>query len=274
VLSPEDRRWIHERAYVPEHLPDYVEAVSGTEGHLTGSYLCFTGRDHLVLVGYALGPADESPEEAFSRACDRFEPAAASLLAPEVRLTGEGVERAAADRYHRLPLPLEPVPPEAAYMVRRARRELRVTEGAFGRAHRGIVKAFLTGRDLSPEQRRIFERIPKYLSRSRTARLLEARRGKKLAAFDILDLGSARYAFYLFNFRAPGVNVPGASDLLLREMAELAGKEGRTALNLGLGVNAGVRRFKEKWGGEPFLPYASATVRRKETGVASLLKKL
>jgi len=274
MLTQEDRLRIYDYACVPEHLPDYVEAVSRREGHLAGGYLCFTGGGHLVLVGYALGPTDQGPEEAFDRACGRFQPAAASLVAPEIRLSGGGVEQGAADRYYRLPLPLDRVPPGAAYMVRRARTELRVEEGVFGKAHRKIVKAFLSGRDLSPEQRRIFKRIPDYLSRSGTARLLEARRGKELAAFDILDLGSARYAFYLFNFRAPGVNVPGASDLLLREMAELARKEGKSVLNLGLGVNAGIRRFKEKWGGEPFLPHASATVRRKGTGMGALVRKL
>jgi hypothetical protein len=274
MLSPDERRRIYEQAYVPEHLPAYVEAVSGKEGHLDGSYLCFTGEDHLVVVGYALGPSKESPEEALSRACERFQPAAASLVAPEIRLSGEGVEQGARDHYYRLTLPVDRIPPGAAYMVRRGRRELRVEEGRFGRAHKKVVKTFLSGRDLSPDQRRIFREIPRYLSRSGTARLLEARRGRELVAFDVLDLGSARTAFYLFNFRDPGVNVPGASDLLLREMVELAGKEGKTVLNLGLGVTPGIRRFKEKWGGEPHLPYASATVQRKREATGSLLRKL
>ena len=183
MLTQEDRRRIYDYACVPEHLPDYVEAVSRREGHLAGGYLCFTGGGHLVLVGYALGPADGSPEEAFDRACERFQPAAASLVASVIRLPGEGVEQGAADRYYRLPLPLDPVPPGAAYMARRARRELRVEEGVFGKAHRKIVKAFLSGRNLSPEQRRIFKRIPDYLSRSGTARLLEARREDLLQGF-------------------------------------------------------------------------------------------
>jgi hypothetical protein len=34
-----------------------------------------------------------------------------------------------------------------------------------------------------------------------------------------------------------------------------AQEQGKRFLNLGLGINAGVRHFKEKWGGTPFLNY-------------------
>jgi hypothetical protein len=49
---------------------------------------------------------------------------------------------------------------------------------------------------------------------SKTAHLLEARQADRLVAFSIVDLGSARYAFYQFNFRSAKIGVPGASDLL------------------------------------------------------------
>jgi len=68
--------------------------------------------------------------------------------------------------------------------------------------------------------------------------------------------------------------VQGSSDLLFQEMAEPAWKKGKAALDLGLGLNAGIRRFKEKWGGEPFLPHSSVTVQRKRTGMGSLVRKL
>ena len=42
--------------------------------------------------------------------------------------------------------------------------------------------------------------------------------------------------------------MPGASDLLFSEMAQLAQSEGKEAINLGLGVHTGIRRFKEKMG--------------------------
>ena len=87
-------------------------------------------------------------------------------------------------------------------------------------------------------------------------------------------MGSASYAFYLFNIRSPKVNVPGASDLLFHEMVRLAQAEGKKALNLGLGIHPGVRRFKEKWGGTPFLNHASAFVARKTVEMGRLADKL
>jgi hypothetical protein len=69
-------------------------------------------------------------------------------------------------------------------------------------------------------------------------------------------------------------HVPGASDLLFQEMTNLAQAEGKGTLNLGLGVHPGVRRFKEKWGGTPFLTHASAVVNLKPLEMGRLADKL
>ncbi len=113
----------------------------------------------------------------------------------------------------------------------------------------------------------IFNKLPLYLGYSKTVCLIEARKGNDLAAFDIIDFGSANYMFYMFNFRSLEINVPGASDLLLYEMARLGESKGKLSINLGLGISPGVRRFKEKWGAVPFLAYTSALVRRQTQGL-------
>jgi hypothetical protein len=156
-------------------------------------------------------------------------------------------------------------------MIRRAEREVLVSDGSFGMEHERIVQSFLERKKCSSRHEEIFRRIPRYLARSPTARLLEARREGLLTAFSILDLGSRNYGFYLFNFRSSEIAVPGVSDLLLREMARVAWSEGKKSLNLGLGINPGVRRFKEKWGAVPFLAYTSALVRTGPAGLLSLL---
>jgi hypothetical protein len=159
-------------------------------------------------------------------------------------------------------------------MVRRAGRELQVKEGRFGKEHQKLVKDFLSRHDLTREQRYIFKRILHYSKRSMTMRLLEARKEDVLVAFTIVDTGSANYAFYLFNFRSVEENVPGASDLLFHEMVSLAQAELKGALNLGLGIHPGIRRFKEKWGGVSFLTHASAFVRRQPLEMGRLVGKL
>ncbi len=152
-------------------------------------------------------------------------------------------------------------------MIRRAQRELRVSEGMFLDEHKAVIDAFLSDRELSPSHREIFSKIETYLAHSKTARLIEVRKGPDLTAFNIVDLGSTYYMFYMFNFRSIKPNVPGASDLLFHEIIRLAEAKEKRAINLGLGISAGVRRFKEKWGAVPFLDHKSVMIRRKTTGL-------
>jgi hypothetical protein len=137
-----------------------------------------------------------------------------------------------------------------------------------------LVKDFISKHTLSPEHRIIFEHMPHYLKKAKAARLLEARKGNSLIAFTIIELESAKYAFFLFNVRSIVHTIPGASDLLFHEMAKLAQSEGKVAINLGLGIHPGVRHFKEKWGGIPFLKYTYTLVHRQPIELGSLVEKL
>lgn len=57
-------------------------------------------------------------------------------------------------------------------------------------------------------------------------------------------------------------------------MIEFTYEQGKSKIHLGLGVNEGIRIFKEKWGGIPFLhyEYCECDYRRKNT--LSLIKHL
>jgi hypothetical protein len=274
MLNSEELRLVYQRAYIPEHLPNYVEAVSSAESHLHDDYLCFTRGTHLIFIGYPLKARAKKALQSYESACERFHPSTAAVIAPRVLFPDQTNDVQPRDSYYRLDLPVEPLDPELSYMVRRASRELKVAEGTFGKDHKRMVKDFISGHELTQEHELILGRIPHYLKRSGTARLLEARKGDKLEAFTIVDLGSANYAFYLFNFRSLEENIPGASDLLFYEMARLALSDDKKAINLGLGVHPGIRRFKEKWGGTPFLPCCSAFIRRKPLEMDGLVNKL
>ncbi|UCF93543.1 MAG: hypothetical protein JSW39_05100 [Desulfobacterales bacterium] len=274
MLSEEDCRRIYQQAYLPEHLPDYVAAISAAQPHLHGDFLCFTRRNHLIFIGYPLGNRQADAPAAYRSACQRFRPSTVAIIAPEIWLPSQTFEAQPKDEYFRLELPLRPLKPALAYMLRRAQRELRISQGPYGQEHRRLVKAFLSAGEWSRRQKAVFKRIPDYMKHCRTARLLEARKADVLVAFTLADFGSADFAFYLFNFRSRRLNVPGASDLLFYEMVNLAQAQRKKALNLGLAIHPGIRRFKEKWGGTVFLPYASAFVHRQPMGLDELLKKL
>ncbi|UCG94461.1 MAG: hypothetical protein JSW13_01500 [Candidatus Aerophobus sp.] len=275
MLNREERSLIYQHSYLPEHIPNYLEAVSGAEPHLHDDYLCLSKKKHLIFVGYPLVDKPGNTPRAYETACKRFRPASVAIIAPDIWLPAQTYDESQPrDNYYRLDLPLGALDPGVAYMVRRAGRELRVTQGTFGIEHQRLVKEFLSGHELSREQRFIFKRIPHYVKRSETARLLEARKGDALVAFSIVDMGSVSYGFYLFNFRSIDEYVPGGSDLLFYKMVRMAQTEGKVALNLGLGIHTGIRRFKEKWGGIPFLPYHSALVRRAPVELDILMDKL
>jgi hypothetical protein len=159
------------------------------------------------------------------------------------------------------------IPPKVANMIRRASRDLRITrEKTIGPEHLGLIRAFCESRRFDQDTRTIFQRIPAYLEASDRAVVFSARdRDEKLLAFDIADFWPTHYAFYMFNFRSPLHPLPGVSDFLLHEIIAEAKLQGKTRMNLGLGINAGVTFFKTKWGAHPFLPYESVLYRRKRS---------
>ena len=274
MLTSEERDLVYQRAYLPEHLVDYVKSISGAEAYIHDDHLCFTARNHLIFIGYPLKAESNTPQ-VYESACNRFQPATVAIIAPQLWFPPYTCQNWCEDAYYHLALPVPHIPPDVAYMVRRAARELQVLQGKFGREHQKLVKEFLAGHELTEEQRLIFEGMPHYLARSETARLLEARhQNGALVAFTVMDLGAAKYAFYLFNFCSTRQKVPGASDLLFHKMLCLAQEEGKAAINLGLGIHPGIRHFKEKWGAAPFLPCTSCLLHRQPVQIRTLLDKL
>jgi len=274
MLYHQERKWIHRHAYLPEHLPDYVGAISGAEPFLHSNYLFFLAKKHLLFNGYPLGSDFDLPDQVYDTACKRFRPSTVSVIAPDLWLPAEQCEHQTVDSYYRLDLPLTSIDADVVYMLRRAQRELQVFRGRFGKEHKKIVKAFVAAHRFDRRHKYLFKHIPQYLKAGDSAVLLEARKHNRLVAFNIVDLGAADYAFYLFSFRSDKIKVPGASDLLFHAMVNQAQTEGKKAVNLGLGVNAGIRRFKEKWGGVPFLKYCSALMDKREVDIGRLAKKL
>ncbi len=277
MIREKELRWAKQQAYLPEHLIDYTVAVSGAEPYLHHGYACLLDRRRLIFIGYPLGRTSrkggQDIKRIFSGVCARFQPSTISVMAPHIWLPDEAYERFSQDVYYKLDLPIGDVAPKLEYMPRRA-REVQVGEGRFGREYRKLVERFIAGRQFTSGQKQIYRQMGRYLQKSRTARLLEARWLNRLAAFIIVDLASIDYAFYMFSIRSTKIAVPGVADLLFKQMVETAQKADKKAINLGLGINAGIRYFKEKWGGRPFMPYISAVVRKKDFNVSRLIHKL
>ncbi|MCX7838534.1 MAG: DUF2156 domain-containing protein [Anaerolineae bacterium] len=260
MITSAERAHILARAYVPEHLPHYVTAISQTEPFLIGDFVAHVrGNAQLIFVGY---PLDENFDavrmlDALERARTRFKPSIVSILAPALPDALRDCTPLPPDEYYRLDVTTLVIPQKTRNMLTRARREVTIREGKFGKEHQRLVEEFLRAHHLDDATRAIFQRVHEY-AKCPTVCVIEARNARgNLVAFDMADFGAAQYAFYMFNFRATQSNIPGASDLLLAHIIERARAEGKRYVNLGLGIDAGVTFFKRKWGAVPFLKHCA-----------------
>lgn len=278
MLSASEQDFVAENAYVPEHVPGYVSAISPAEPYLVGDYLCYRSERRIVFIGYPLNAAfDEAGmAQALSTAISRSAPESVAVTAPSLSALGASCRAADTDRYYRLDLSAQRLNRNVEGMIRRASRELELEHGArIGDEHGRLIAEFLGSRPLTEETRSIFERVPAYVSSVSTAAVFGARnRSGDLVAFDVAEFGARDYAFYQFNFVSRSRYVPGVADLLLHEVVRAARSQGKRYVNLGLGINEGLTRFKRKWGAVPFLDYACCRYRpRRQTLFTALLRK-
>lgn len=260
MITPAEEDYINSRAYLPEHLPGYVTAISETEPYLINDYLCYySARGYLIFVGYPLkaSAADGDVQEILDQAVRRFKPKYVALIAPKISIPRKDCHKSASDCYYRLDISNLHINQKLRNMIRHASRELCIEKSQkLEDEHLLLLSEFMDSHKIDADTRYIFERIPKYLSSVSTAWVFSARNeDKKLVAFDIAEFGAKDYAFYMFNFMSRQRQAPGASDLILYEIIKTAREMGKPFVNLGLGINGGVVFFKKKWGGSPFLSY-------------------
>jgi hypothetical protein len=279
MITVSQQDYIEDHAYVPEHIPHYVIAISQTEPFLFGDYLAYAKKDRLIFVGYSLSELfdDKRMRNALEKAIKRFKPESVSLTAPSIPSSLNDRPHPPSDHYYRLDLSSLSISQKLRNMLKRAGGELSVEKNKnFDEKHRQMVEEFLKAHPVDGATRSIFQRIDKYLSSSKTAWIFDARNERnELVAFDVAEFRPRSYSFYMFNFTSDTLYVPGASDLLLSEVIQQAKTEGKKYMNLGLGINSGVTFFKKKWGGAVFLPYAFCLFRSsKKESLETLLQKL
>jgi hypothetical protein len=279
MITGAQQDYIEDHAYVPEHIPHYVIAISQTEPFLFGDYLAYAKKNRLIFVGYSLGELldEKRTKNALEEAIQRFKPESVSLIAPSIPSFPNDCIHPPSDHYYRLDLSALSISQKLRNMLSRAGRELSVKKSRdFGKEHKKLIEAFLKTHPVDEATRFIFERIGGYLSSSATAWVFDAKNDKgELVAFDVAEFRPKDYALYMFNFGSGARYVPGASDLLLSEVIKQAKTERKKYINLGLGINPGVTFFKKKWGAVAFLPHASCLyhLSRKEN-LEALLQKL
>jgi hypothetical protein len=276
MISEADTRAVLEKAYIPEHIVPLMVLLSKGEPFLIEDYLCLARDDWLIVVGYPLETAfrESSLEWVVQEGLRRFRPTRGWIMAPKwpACLRGCRGERE-SDRYYTYDLRQVQAPRRLVRIAERTCGALRVElQQKMSEEHRLLIDEFIDKAALKPRVKQLYLSLSDYVALSPTATILSAwTRERKLAAFYVIEFAALHFASYLagcYSRRAP---VPHASDLLFYEMIRLAEAEGKSSINLGLGVNDGIRRFKEKWGGTSLIAYEYCEFRNKGRWVLNLL---
>jgi hypothetical protein len=259
-MTPEEEAYVVAKAYVPEHIVSLMTLISQGDAFLSEDYLGFAKDSWLIIVGYPLGRpfSGESCGRMVEQAVQNHRPEVLWFIGPELPPSlQDGCTERQSDQYYLLDIARTAQKSALLRTAAKAGQGLALErERVFSREHEQLVMEFLSRTDVSPRVRALYLAMPGYVGHSPTAWTLSARdRGGRLCAFVVVELGAATFSAYLLGAHSKLYDAPHASDLLFSEMIKLSQECGKTAINLGLGVHAGIRRFKEKWGGKPALRY-------------------
>lgn len=260
MLTPEEEAYILSKAYIPEHILNLMVPVSKGDPFLKEDYLGFARDNWVILVGYPLSghSSQDKVEGVLKEIVQTLRPEYLWFIGPEIpsSLQGSCRERQ-TDHYYQFDLDQTKIKPSLEKVTMKASKELMVERGRIiSKDHEAIILELLKREKLPSRIRELYRCMPDYVSHSPTAYVLNAfDKNNRVCAFFVVELGAKNFSAYILGSHSKRHYVPHASDLLFLEMIRLTREHGKNTINLGLGVNEGIRRFKEKWGGRPFLRY-------------------
>lgn len=259
-FNPTDERYALAHAYVPEQIPSMMAAISHATPFLIEDYLGFAKDDWVIFVGYPLRTQFAAAHcgELVARTLELRRPDYLWFIGPEIPASlAQSCRVRQSDQYLRLDLAQTTITSSLQREINQAARTLTVERSrTFTREHHSLVDELMRREKLPPMIAELYRAMPDYVARCETARALNARDARgKLTAFFIVELAAEQFDTYMLGCHSKKNYTPHASDLLFAEMIAFARERGKPGINLGLGVNEGIRRFKMKWGGRPYLNY-------------------
>ena len=260
MITTEQEKYILAHAYVPEHTVGLMTSLSGGEGFLVDDYFFCRRDDWIVFVGYPL--QQEFVLDKFETILEEirkdFKPARISLIAPQISPRVNTTCRQRDSDYY---YTLGTAPPVLGDAVRRnlkkAARMVSVERGPrMGDAHRELMDEFVSIVKPPARVKDLLFKMPRYVAAAPSAWVLNAWYAKDvLAAFYVIDLAAGQFANYIIGCYSKKNYVRGASDLLIPELLAMSTENDKDYIHMGLGINDGIRRFKEKWGARPVRSY-------------------
>jgi hypothetical protein len=235
------------KAYIPEQIPSYMCSFSGLKWSNEGPFIYYYGEGEIRFIGYSLDEGDL--EKSLQRAIDRHRPVRVLVASPRKI---EGYDVIESDEYYFLDAESLKINKKIRNLIKRAEKDVKVRETELEDEHLHFIRDFVRRKGLK-EHEIMLRKLPEYV-RAAKPLILEARQEGRLIAVTIADIKSSdAFSFYLFNFTSER-KVPGASDLLLKNLIDRSIEMGKK-VNMGLGINEGIRKFKLKWGAKVLAPF-------------------
>jgi len=279
MITPSQEDYILTKAYVPEHIVSLMVLISKGEPFLVEDYLGFAKDNWTILVGYPIEKdfSIERCEKVVEHVLASYRPEYLWFIGPEIPspLLDSSTEKQ-KDQYYILDIQEKKPRPSLQRIAEKASKELNIEWGhSYSKDHESLTAEFLKREALPPRLRELYLAMPQYVPHSKSSYVLNAwNKKEKLSAFYVVDLAAKDFTTYLLGCYSKKNYVPHASDLLFSEMINLSYKHQKKTINLGLGVNEGIRRFKEKWGGVPSLPFEFCECQYSYTRTISLIRDL
>ena len=279
MLTADEKAYILNNAYVPEHCIHLMTHVSGGEPFLIDDFFICRKENWVILNGYPLKDnfSPDALEAVFARVRKEFRPELVSLIAPRMPAAlAEICRETESDAYYTLDAQKPVIRSPVKRNLRKARQNLSV-EFSSGMLddHQELMHEFVGRTRLAERVKRLLFKMPGFVAEADMAFVLNARdKTNRLAAFYVVDLEAKRFANYIMGCHSKKNYVLGASDLLLFESINLSLEYDKSYLHLGLGVNDGIRRFKAKWGAEPTRRYEMGELALKRPSILDSLRAL
>ena len=279
MLSPVEEAYILDQAYVPEHCIHLMTRVSGSEPFLIDDFFICRKKNWIILIGYPLEDnfSSDKLENVLSKVKKEFRPESVSLVAPQMpsSLVATCQERQ-SDAYFTLETQKPVIRSPVKRNLRKARQNLRVEfSSSMQDVHQELMHEFVARTMLAERVKRLLFKMPEFVACSDMALVLNAwDKTNKLSAFYVVDLEAKGFSNYIMGCHSKKNYVRGASDLLLFELINLSLEYDKPYIHLGLGVNAGIRRFKAKWGAVPTRRYEMCELTFKKPTIFDSIKAL
>lgn len=257
-------------AKVPEHSVPLMQNISGGKPLIQDDYLFFYAENWIIALSWPLkGSFNQDVFRSALKKASEFSDAEIIYAAGPVLPDELKKHIAETDRFYVLSVNA-PVPKALKGPIAKAQSRLKIEEGKeFTSAHRKLwaecMKEKQAQGNINSRVLEMYAKTPEALKAEKIKLLNAWKADGTLAASLLLDYNPQNFCAYIIGAHSRKNYVPHATDALFAQMIKNSKNAGKRFIHLGLGVNPGILRFKQKWGAVPASSYVAAQWNNKIT---------